>query len=117
MTIAAPSFGNKKRSFKTTFEIVIEPKLNFCVLKEKWEMNSIKLSAWNQMMRRNSAATETDFCLSKKDPQTANWDDGANLRQWFKRILFNEMSVASAPRKRGVRSSATTSPPDAFIIT
>ena len=47
----------------------------------------------------------------------ANWDDGANLRQWFKRILFNEMSVASAPRKRGVRSSATTSPPDAFIIT
>ena len=38
MTIAAPFFGNKKRPFKTTFEIVIEPKLNFCVLKEKWKM-------------------------------------------------------------------------------
>ena len=81
MTIAAPFFGNKKRSFKTTFEIVIEPKLKFCVLREKWEMNLIKLSTWSQMMKRGSAATETDFCLSKKDPQTANWDDGANLRQ------------------------------------
>ena len=65
----------------------------------------------------NSAAIATDFCLSKKEPQTANWEDGVILRQWFKRILFKESTVSSAPRKRGVRSSARTSPPDAFILT
>ena len=68
MTIAAPFFGNKKRSFKTTFEIVIEPKLNFCVLKEKWEMNWIKLPAWNQMVRRSlfrgTQTTNQNLCTT-----------------------------------------------------
>ena len=63
----------------------------------------------------NAAAIAADFAFSKKNPHTAQWQDGVTLRQWFNRILFNESVVSSGPRKRGVRSSEATVPPDALI--
>ena len=65
----------------------------------------------------NAAAIATDIAFSKKNPHTAKWQDGVTLRQWFKRILFNENVVASAIRKRGVRSSEVTNPPDDLTVT
>ena len=65
----------------------------------------------------NAAAIATDFAFSKKNPHTAQWQDGVTLRQWFNRILFNESVVSSAPRKRGIRSSEAIVPPDALIVT